>query len=183
MVVTKKSLCKRIIMPIITMSVGFASIMFIVYLVVSLLSDYHTPFMQIILFSLMSMFPIVLVLGITAIINISKGLKWIKEQEEFYQIDFDDDVKDVTMKTQSRHDGYDWYIDIEGFRMIVFKNGFIARFEKYKKVGWRHGGTEHITAVCLDGKKRRLKGGSPSITNLRKWVGKCRKQEKLLEEV
>lgn len=76
------------------------------------------------------------------------------------------------------YEGLDRHIDIGGFRFIVFKNGFITGFEKYKKIGNRGGGRAHVTAVCIDGQKRRLSGTASSIVRLRRWVGKCRKQLK-----
>ena len=81
------------------------------------------------------------------------------------------------MEKKSIYKGSEWYIDVVGVQLIVFRNGFIKSFEKYKKVGNR-APRAYVTAVCIDGKKRRLKASASSIASLRKWVGDCRKEQK-----
>lgn len=90
MPLTKRLLCKKMIKPLIIMNIVFIGAMFILFLVVWLFSQYPTSFVEIVIFSLIGGFPLTLVLGSVAIISIIKGLKYIKQQEEFYQIIFDD---------------------------------------------------------------------------------------------
>jgi len=170
----KKELCKKLIAPFLQMCVVLSAVLFILFFTVSIFSGREIPVSEVLLFSLFGgIFPIMIAVGPLIVINLVKGLRIIGEQEEFYQIEFDLAVKEV-MGKKTIYKGSDWYIDVVGGQLIVFRNGFIKSFEKYKRVGNR---IAHITAICVDGKKRRLKGSASSIASLRKWVGDCRKEQ------
>ena len=175
--VSKKQLCKKLIRPFIETCVAFSSGLFILFFVVSLFNQREIPFSEMLLLSVIGgVLPITVAVAPSMIINLVKGLRFIGEQEEFYQIEFDVAVDDV-MKKRTIYKGSEWYMDVIGFQLIVFRNGFIKSFEKYKKVGNR-APRAYVTAVCADGKKRRLKGSASSIASLRKWVGDCRKEQR-----
>ena len=177
MVVSKRRLCKKLIKPFLQMNMVFIGGLLILFLVVSLFNQHTVSLFSLVGFSLIGFMPLTIGLGPFIAINLIKGLKYINEQEKCYEIEFDEDARSIMMEG-SIYEGLDWYIDVSGFQLIVFKNGFITKFEKYKKVGNRGGGTAYVTAICVDGKKRRLRGPVSSIARLRKWVGSCRKQVK-----
>ena len=174
---SKRKLCEKIIKPFIQMNMVFIGGLFILFLVVSFFNQGSLSFLELIGLSLMGFMPVTIGLGPFIATNLVRGLKYINEQEKFYEIEFDEDVENIMMENPI-YEGSDWYIDVDGFRLVVFRNGFITAFEKYKKVSNRGVGRAYVTAVCKDGKKRRLNGSVSSIARLRKWVGRCRKQEK-----
>lgn len=165
MPLTKRILCQKMVEPFIIINIFLIGVMFILFLVVSLFNQSPISFVEVVILSVMSVFPLNLVLGPIAIISTIKGLNYIKEQEEFYQIIFDDSVKNISMKGYV-YEGLDWYIDIDRLRFIVFKNGYITGFKKYKKIGNSGGGRVRVTAVCINGKKIRLKGTASSIAKM-----------------
>jgi len=174
MVVSKKNLCKKIIKVFIQMNIAFIGGFFILFFIVSLFNQGSLSFFELVGLSLLGGLPMTMTLGPFIVIGLIKGLKSIAEQEKFYEIEFDEDVKNIMMENLI-YEGSDWYIEMLGLQFVVFKNGFITRFEKYKKSGKK---MATVTAVCADGKRRRLGGSASSIARLRKWVGRCRKQEK-----
>jgi len=176
MVISKRKLCKKIVKPFIQMNLIFIGGLFILSLIVSLFSQGPLSFLELIGLSLMGFMPLTIGLGPFIATNLVRGLKYIDEQEKFYEIEFDEDVNGILME-RFIYEGSDWYIDVGGFQLMVFRNGFITAFEKYKKVSNRGVGRAYVTAVCVDGKKRRLSGSISSIARLRKWVGRCRKQD------
>ena len=176
MVVSKRKLCERIVKPFIHVNMVFIGGLLILFLVVSLFSQGSFSFLELIGLSFMGVMPTTIGLGPFIATNLIRGLKYIGEQEKFYEIEFDQDVKNIMME-KPIYEGLYWYIDVDRFRLVVFRNGFITAFEKYKKVGNR-GRRAYVTALCADGKKRRLSGSVSSIARLRKWVGRCRKQDK-----
>jgi len=171
---SKRKLCEKIIKPFIQMNMVFIGGLFILFLVVSFFNQGSLSFLELIGLSLMGFMPITIGLGPLIVTNLTKGLKYIAEQEKYYEIEFDEDVKNIMME-YFIYEGLDWYIDVDGCRLVVFRNGFITGFEKYKKLD-RRGRRAYVTAVCVDGKKRRLRGSVSSIARLRKWVGICKKQ-------
>jgi len=176
MVVSKRKLCKKIIKPFVQMNMVFIGGLLILFFVISLFNQEPLSFLELIGLSLMGFMPVTIGLGLFIATNLVKGLKCIADQEKFYEVKFDEDVKSILME-HFIYEDLDWYIDVSGFQLIVFKSGFIMKFEKYKKVGNRGGGRAYVTALCVDGQKRRLRGSVSSIARLRKWVGRCRKKE------
>ena len=154
MAISKKKLCEKIIKPFIQMNMVFIGAIFILFLIVSIFNQEPLPFLKLIGLSLLGFIPATVGLGPFIATNLIRGMKYINEQEKFYEIEFDEEASNIILE-KPLYEGSDWYIDVDGFRLIVFRNGFITAFEKYKKVGNRGGGRAYVTAVCADGKKLR----------------------------
>lgn len=112
-----------------------------------------------------------------------RGIRYLKHQETFYRINFDEEMQSMTLKkatgemtanghllTSDACIGEDWYISVENLRLLAFKAGFITKLENYRLL--RRGYSARVTALCLDGKKRLIQAHLGEIERLRTWVEK-----------
>jgi len=121
----------------------------------------------------LGIFPLIVLLLIFIVLGslhiISRGFFRIAEQEAFFGIRFDDEMKNVQIST-FEHISHNWFISTRTTGVLVFKRGFIVSVDKVEEYyQGRSPMLSRIMATTANGKKIKVISNHKVIEQLLIW--------------
>jgi len=108
-----------------------------------------------------------------------RALWCLRQQERFLGFSFNEEMKQYHIN-QLPHNSGNWFIVVEGYKIIAFRKDFIDRFGDYREIHELFYGVtaKEVILVCTDGKNRVLQVSAKSqlISDLRGWHEKQKRR-------
>lgn len=93
-----------------------------------------------------------------------RGLLMLARQERELGFSFNEDMK-AHGATGTAFEDADWFIEVSNGQVVAFRRDYIKSVTKHKRT---ENGDECIL-TATDGKKHKIRGGAPTLSDLRRW--------------